>query len=42
MTPSEYRTHCAGLIVDELSKWNDVGFRSEQEERRRVQTFSVG
>ncbi len=41
MTPSGYRTHCAGLTADELRKWKDIDFRSEQEERRRVQTFSA-
>ena len=41
MTPSEYRTHCAGLTADELRKWASIDFRSEQEERRRVQTFSA-
>lgn len=40
MTPSEYRTHCAGLTADELRKWSNIEFRSEQEERRRVQRFS--
>jgi len=41
MTPSEYRAHCAGLTPDELQKWKDIDFRSEREERRRVQTFSA-
>jgi AraC family L-rhamnose operon regulatory protein RhaS len=41
MTPSEYRTRFTGLTPGELKKWNDLDFRSEQEERRRVQTFSV-
>ena len=39
MTPTEYREHCAGLTDDELKKWSAVGFRSEQEERRRVEKF---
>jgi len=41
MTPSEYRIHCTGLTPDELKKWNNLDFRSEQEERRRVQRFST-
>jgi AraC family L-rhamnose operon regulatory protein RhaS len=41
MTPSEYRSHCDGLTADELRKWKDIGFRSEQEERLRVQNFSA-
>lgn len=41
MTPSEYRNHCAGLTAEELRKWKDIDFRSEQEERQRVQTFSA-
>jgi AraC family L-rhamnose operon regulatory protein RhaS len=40
MTPSAYRTHCAGLTAAELRKWSAVDFRTEQEERRRVQSFS--
>jgi AraC family L-rhamnose operon regulatory protein RhaS len=41
LTPSRYRTHFAGLSIDELRRWNDVDFRSEQEERQRVQRFSA-
>jgi AraC family L-rhamnose operon regulatory protein RhaS len=41
MTPSEYRVHCAILTTDELKKWRDIDFRSEQEELRRVQAFST-
>ena len=41
MTPSGYRTRSAGLTSDELQEWKNVGFRSELEERRRVQTFST-
>ena len=41
MTPSEYRTHCAVLTADELRKWVNIDFRSEQEERRRVKNFSA-
>jgi AraC-like DNA-binding protein len=42
MTPSEYRTRSAGLSADELRQWNDVDFRSEQEEHHRVKTFIAG
>ncbi|HNX52514.1 MAG TPA: AraC family transcriptional regulator [Pontiellaceae bacterium] len=41
MTPTGYRIHCARLTTDELLKWKNVKFRSEQEERRRVQNFSA-
>ncbi|MBL7077354.1 MAG: helix-turn-helix domain-containing protein [Kiritimatiellae bacterium] len=41
MTPSEYRRHCAGLTEDELRRWRTIDFRSEQEERRRVESFSA-
>jgi AraC family L-rhamnose operon regulatory protein RhaS len=41
MTPTEYRTYCAGLTADELHQWTNIDFRSEQEERRRVQNFSL-
>lgn len=40
MTPTEYRKHCAGLTGEELRRWRHADFRSEQEERRRVETFS--
>ena len=40
MTPSAYRAHAAGLTPEELRKWSDVDFRSDQEERRRVADFS--
>lgn len=40
MTPSEYRRHCSGLTAKEIRKWKDVGFRSVQEEYRRVEDFS--
>lgn len=39
MTPSNYRIHCAGLTADELRKWKDIDFRSEQEEQRRIKDF---
>jgi len=35
-TPSEYRMHYASLTKDEMEKWVDMDFRSEQEEIRRV------
>ena len=38
-TPSEYRIHCASLTKDEMEKWADIDFRSEQEEIRRVRGF---
>lgn len=41
MTPSAYRTHCARLTAKELRERAAIGFRSEQEERQRVQTFSA-
>ncbi|MBL7016270.1 MAG: helix-turn-helix transcriptional regulator [Kiritimatiellales bacterium] len=40
MTPSEYRIHCAGLTPEELQKWKDIDFRSEQEEYQRIKRFS--
>lgn len=40
MTPTEYRAHGEKLTSKELRKWVDVGFRSKQEEHRRVQYFS--
>jgi AraC family L-rhamnose operon regulatory protein RhaS len=39
-TPSEYRAHCARLSADEMEKWKDMEFRSEQEERSRIQRLS--
>ena len=41
MTPTAYRVHCAEMSVDELQKWADVDFRSEQEEHQRVQSFTT-
>ncbi|MFA5688912.1 MAG: helix-turn-helix transcriptional regulator [Kiritimatiellales bacterium] len=41
MTPSKYRLRCAGLTPAELKKWAAMEFRSEQEERRRVQQFTA-
>lgn len=40
LTPSEYRTHAAGLSPEELQAWGRIDFRSDQEERRRVQDFT--
>ncbi len=40
-TPSEYRIHCASLTKGEMGKWAAIGFRSEQEEIRRVRGFST-
>lgn len=39
-TPSEYRTHYASLSAEEMKKWANMEFRSEQEEISRVQGFS--
>ncbi len=40
MTPSEYRTHSAKLTAAEMRAWRDMEFRSEQEERKRVASFT--
>ena len=42
MTPLEYRKHCRRLSDEETWNWHNVQFRSEEEERRRVQAFSTG
>jgi len=42
MSPSEYRLHCKRLTATDLEKWAAIGFRSEKEERRRIQNFSKG
>jgi AraC family L-rhamnose operon regulatory protein RhaS len=39
-TPSEYRKHIGGLSAAEFRDWKNIQFRSEEEERQRVQTFS--
>lgn len=39
-TPSEYRKHISGLSASESRDWKKIQFRSEEEERLRVQTFS--
>lgn len=41
MTPSAYRSQCAGLTAEELQRWSRIGFRSEQEERQRIEEFST-
>jgi AraC-like DNA-binding protein len=40
MTPSGYRAHCALLSREDVRKWQAVGFRTEREERQRVQHFT--
>lgn len=40
MTPSEYRKKFSGLSAAESRDWKNVQFRTEEEERLRVQTFS--
>jgi AraC-like DNA-binding protein len=37
--PSEYRKHFSGLSAAESRDWKNIQFRSEEEERRRVQAF---
>ena len=39
MTPSDYRAHCAVLTPEDLRRLKALDFRSEQEERLRVQRF---
>ncbi|MDF7799320.1 helix-turn-helix transcriptional regulator [Pontiellaceae bacterium B1224] len=39
-TPSEYRKHISGLSASESRDWKKIQFRSEEEERQRVQAFS--
>jgi AraC family L-rhamnose operon regulatory protein RhaS len=39
-TPSEYRKNFSGLSAAESQVWKDIQFRSEEEERQRVQAFS--
>jgi AraC family L-rhamnose operon regulatory protein RhaS len=41
-TPSEYRKHFSGLSAAESRDWKKIQFRSEEEERQRVQAFSSG
>lgn len=40
-TPSEFRKHFSGLSSAETRDWKNIQFRSEEEERRRVETFSL-
>jgi AraC family L-rhamnose operon regulatory protein RhaS len=40
-TPSEYRKRIGGLSAAESKDWNDIQFRSEEEEILRVQAFST-
>ena len=40
MTPSAYRRYCAGLTEAELRHWASLDFRSEQEEKQRIEAFS--
>lgn len=39
-SPSEYRKNFSGLTAAESRDWKKIQFRSEEEERLRVQTFS--
>ena len=39
-TPSKYRKHFSGLSSAESRDWKNIQFRSEEEERQRVETFS--
>jgi transcriptional regulator GlxA family with amidase domain len=39
-SPSGYRLHCKRPTATDLEKWAAIGFRSEREERRRIQDFS--
>jgi AraC family L-rhamnose operon regulatory protein RhaS len=40
ITPSQYRHHFTGLSAAESRDWKNIQFRSEEEERLRVQAFS--
>ncbi|MDF7826732.1 AraC family transcriptional regulator [Pontiellaceae bacterium B12227] len=39
-TPSAYRKNCGGLSAEESKDWKSIQFRTEEEERQRVQAFS--
>ena len=39
-TPSEYRKHYSGLSAAESKDWKNIQFRTEEEERQRIQEFS--
>ena len=41
ITPSAYRKQYGGLSAKESHDWKNIAFRSEAEERRRIQTFSA-
>jgi AraC family L-rhamnose operon regulatory protein RhaS len=41
LTPSAYRRHCTPGEPVPAPRWQTVGFRSEQEERRRVRRFQA-
>ena len=38
-TPSLYRKNTGGLSIAEFKNWKNIQFRSEEEERRRVEEF---
>lgn len=40
VTASDYRKHYSGLSSTESKDWKNIQFRSEKEERQRVETFS--
>jgi AraC family L-rhamnose operon regulatory protein RhaS len=40
MSPSEYREHIGGVSVADSKNWDEMKFRSEDEELRRVEAFS--
>jgi AraC-like DNA-binding protein len=40
LTPSQYRKHCRGLSAAETKNWENMAFRSEAEERIRIEQFS--
>lgn len=40
-TPSEYRKNFSGLSATESRDWKNIQFRSEEEERQRVEAFTT-
>ena len=40
-SPSNYRLHARHITAKERKEWERIGFRSEQEEQLRIQTFSL-
>jgi transcriptional regulator GlxA family with amidase domain len=40
VTPSSYRRHVSSLSKTEADEWRQVPFRSEAEERSRIEAFS--